>query len=138
MKDREPVLIALIVLQFALLTVDFLLGMVLNIFPHISYPVVMGSRIALGLMPHIAFGVAAFILSITIVFLGNRAGETSVAISSGIAALFIAISGIAGYLFAFHSGLDILSFIMAAGFLASMLIYIIPMSKIIRAPVELA
>lgn len=135
MAERRNTISMLIMLQFTLLIIEFLLGMYLNLFVTANFPISMSPSsmsTMLTILPHMAVGIILFIVSVAIVVMAARLKEQRIMTSSVLALIFILLSGLSGYLFAFNSGQDILSFTMAVGFLLTLVIYMIPVSVMMR------
>ena len=136
MERRSNTLSMLLMLQFTLLIVEFLLGMYLNLFSTASFPLSMGSGPSSGMFsvaPHMAIGILLFIIAVVIVVVSVRNGETRIRTSSVLGLLFILLAGLSGYMFAFQSGSDTMSFFMATGFVLAMAIYMVPVSVLMRS-----
>ncbi|AKA48520.1 hypothetical protein IX51_04725 [uncultured archaeon] len=141
MAERSNLISMLIMIQFTLLIVEFLVGMYLNLFPQINFPLSMGSgfsSVMLSLAPHMAIGILLFVIGLVIVIISVRGKDQRIRTSSILALLFIILAGVAGYMFAFQSGSDLMSFSMATGFVLALIIYMIPVSVLMRSTGQVA
>lgn len=141
MAQRMNTLAMLIMVQFTLLVIEFLLGMYLNLYSTVSLPLNMGAdsmSSMFTLVPHMAVGVLIFVLSLIIVIYAARAENRRVMMPSILALIFVLLTGISGYAFAFVTATNLLSFVMAIGFLMTLIIYMVPVSMSMRPSPEMA
>ncbi|MGC8573747.1 MAG: hypothetical protein ACP5L0_07140 [Caldisphaera sp.] len=142
--NKSTIPLALIVVQISLLAVQFITGMIINLFapmnvqPYSSYPFMMGymmyvfSTIPL-LSFHMMLGIIIGMVSIAMLVISAIKKDNKILILSFVEGLFVLMAGISGINFVL-SGLsnNWLSLIMSIGFIGSLisLFFILQLNKI--------
>ena len=132
MQKRQwwPVVI-LVIIQFVLLVLQFIIGMFINLFAPMNISVTQNNYFMMGYMmevfiqvpalfPHMFIGFITGIISLIMVLLAILNGKTLVAILALLNGFLILTAGIAGIYFVL-SGLsnNALSFLMSIGFIGA-------------------
>lgn len=118
------------VLMLGLLGIQYLLGMYVNFYVHLSQPVHGNGRAMMTMfggdggwfMVHMFLGLALALGSIVTLAMAARAGNKAL-IMAVVAALGIFVGGTGGMLFIMGNQTDGWSFLMAVGFIVSTLSY---------------
>ncbi len=142
--NKSTIPLALIIVQISLLAVQFITGMIINLFapmniqPYSSYPFMMGymmyvfSTIPL-LSFHMMLGIIIGMVSIAMLVISAIKKDNKILILSSVEGLFVLMAGISGINFVL-SGLsnNWLSLIMSIGFIGSLisLFFILQLNKI--------
>ncbi len=119
---------SLVMLEILILTIQFMLGMYVNLFvtiPQMSFGYgMMTLMLAAGaslIMLHMFLGMVIGIVSVMILILSLMAGLSRIAYLSVISLVFIVIAGVNGLVFLFGGQNNVNSFAMAVSFLVVLL-----------------
>jgi hypothetical protein len=142
--NKSTISLALIVVQISLLAVQFITGMIINLFapmnvqPYSSYPFMMGYMMyVFSIIPllsfHMMLGIIVGMVSIAMLVISAIKKDNKILILSFVEGLFVLMAGISGINFVL-SGLsnNWLSLIMSIGFIGSLisLFFILQLNKI--------
>ncbi|MGC9134315.1 hypothetical protein [Caldisphaera sp.] len=142
--NKSTISLALIVVQISLLAVQFITGMIINLFapmnvqPYSSYPFMMGYMMyVFSIIPllsfHMMLGIIIGMVSIAMLVISAIKKDNKILILSFVEGLFVLMAGISGINFVL-SGLsnNWLSLIMSIGFIGSLisLFFILQLNKI--------
>ncbi|MFP3242017.1 hypothetical protein [Caldisphaera sp.] len=124
---------SLVTIQLSLLTIQFITGMIINLFapmniqPYSSHPFMMGYMMyifnAIPLLPfHMMLGIIIGMISLAMLVISAIKKDSKILVLSLVEGMFVLIAGISGIDFIL-SGLsnNYLSFIMSIGFIGSLI-----------------
>ncbi|MHB1707901.1 MAG: hypothetical protein ACYCT2_00285 [Thermoplasmataceae archaeon] len=126
-----PIFSMLIMIQFTLLLIEFIIGMAVNLYISIPDPIkglFFMSSGAMALLAHIGLGVFIAILGVLIFFMALMQGNRSNIMFTASAFIFVVAAAISGLVFIFDGQDPAFSLLMAVFFIFAFSAYLFPLA----------
>ncbi len=134
-----PIFSMLIMIQFTLLLIEFIIGMVVNLYVSIPEPIkgsFFMSSGAIALLAHIGFGALVAILGVLIFFLALMQGNRRDILFTAFGFIFVVAAAISGLAFLFDGQNPTFSLLMAAFFIFAFSAYLFPLAQSVKGQIQ--
>jgi len=128
----------LIMIQFLLLIIEFIIGMAVNLYISIPEPIkgpFFMSSDATPLLVHIVLGALVAILGVLIFFVALMRGSRRDIIFTAFAFIFVVTAAISGLLFLFDGQNPVFSLLMAVFFIFAFSAYLFPVAQSVKGKI---
>ena len=134
-----PIFSMLIMIQFTLLLIEFIIGMAVNLYVLIPEPIkgsFFMSSGAIALLAHIGFGALVAILGVLIFFLALMQGNRRDILFTAFGFIFVVAAAISGLAFLFDGQNPTFSLLMAAFFIFAFSAYLFPLAQSVKGQIQ--
>ncbi len=134
-----PIFSMLIMIQFTLLLIEFIIGMVVNLYVSIPEPIkgsFFMSSGAIALLAHIGFGALVAILGVLIFFLALMQGNRRDILFTAFGFIFVVAAAISGLAFLFDGQNPAFSLLMATFFIFAFSAYLFPLAQSVKGQIQ--
>lgn len=134
-----PIFSMLIMIQFTLLLIEFIIGMAVNLYVSIPEPIkgsFFMSSGAIALLAHIGLGALVAILGVLIFFLALMQGNGRNILFTAFGFIFVVAAAISGLAFLFDGQNPAFSLFMAVFFIFAFSAYLFPLAQSVKRQVQ--
>ncbi len=134
-----PIFSMLIMIQFTLLLIEFIIGMAVNLYVSIPEPIkgsFFMSSGAIALLAHIGLGALVAILGVLIFFLALMQGNGRNILFTAFGFIFVVAAAISGLAFLFYGQNPAFSLFMAVFFIFAFSAYLFPLAQSVKRQVQ--
>ena len=134
-----PIFSMLIMIQFTLLLIEFIIGMAVNLYISIPEPIKGSFFMSSGAMPllaHIVLGALVAMLGVLIFFLALMQGNRRDIIFTAFAFIFVVAAAISGLVFLFDGQNPAFSLLMAVSFIFAFSAYLFPLAQSVKRHIK--